>query len=67
MPTLLELDYMRTYVLRCVHCRHEETMISKKSLYLGDVISPGLGVGEPGYGVCVLCKRPGLRVISVSH
>ena len=63
MPKRLELDYIKDYKLRCIHCRKEHFMRTARQLNLGQVIRPGGGIDGPSYGVCVLCKKPGLRVI----
>ena len=64
MPKVLELDYIKVYRTRCVNCRHEGTLTTARQLILGYVIRPGVGgPNGPDYGICVLCRKPGLRVI----
>lgn len=64
MPKRLELDYIKIYKTRCVNCNHEGVMETARQFTLGYVIRPGLGgIGGPNYGICILCRKPGLRVI----
>jgi hypothetical protein len=66
MPKVLELDYIKTFRTRCVTCKHEGEFTTARQLILGYVMRPGVGGPDgPGYGVCPLCRMPGIRVIDI--
>lgn len=61
MPTSIAASYAVNYKLRCQHCHREQQMAAIQDLNLGEVITPA--PGGRGYGVCLFCKKPGLKVI----
>lgn len=61
MPTSLAASYAVTYKLRCKHCKRDQTTALLQNLYLGQDIEPAPGGGD--YGICLFCKRPGLKVV----
>ena len=54
-------SYAVTYKLRCEHCKRDQSQASIKNLSLGQVITPA--PGGDGYGVCLFCKKSGLKVV----
>lgn len=61
MPYHLELDYIKVYKLRCLHCKRDHLMEDARDLKLAQIIQPS--PGGRGYGLCKFCRRPGLQVI----
>jgi hypothetical protein len=52
------------YKMRCVRCNRDQLLVRGPNLNLGDIIYPSPGHSE--YGLCVFCRRPGLRVVERS-
>lgn len=47
---------------KCIHCGKEH-LVRWANHAINDILTPYAGGGA--YGTCVLCKKPGLRVVEI--